>query len=88
MKAAALLNVRNLAIAVIIAHQSSRPEVIAEVVEPSKDQPIQAMVQVEMHNLELRSSDNEEEGDEENEEDFAMKKLDKSTQINPLDSVE
>ena len=94
MKAAALLNVRNLAIGVIIAHQSTRPKAIVEVAETSKDNPTQAVIQVDMHNMELRSSrasyreEDEEDQCEENEEKFELKKIDKSTQFNQLGSDE
>ena len=91
MKAAALLNVRNLAIGVIIAHQSTRPKAIVEVAETSKDNPTQAVIQVDMHNMELRSSRasyREEDDEDQCEEKFELKKLDKSTQFNQFGSDE
>ena len=86
MKAAALLNVRNLAIGVIIAHQ--RPPPISEVGSPESEEPINAVVHVDMHNMELRSSNNNEDQPEEEDEVLVMKKVDKSTQFNQFASDE
>ena len=86
MKAAALLNVRNLAIGVIIAHQ--RPPPISEVGSPESEEPINAVVHVDMHNMELRSSNNNEDQPEEEDEVLVLRKVDKSTQFNQFASDE
>ena len=88
MKAAALLNVRNLAIGVIIAHHRPSPIFEVEMESPkSAEQPNNAVVQVDMHNVELRSSNNN--GDQQEEDEvLVMKKMDKSTQFNEFASDE
>ena len=93
MKAAALHNVQNLAIGVIVAHHRSSPifEVESDFgasAQKSDEQPINAVVQVDMHNIELRSSNNDEDQPEEEDEVLVMKKVDKSTQFKQFASDE
>ena len=91
MKAVALHNVQNLAIGVIIAHHRSSPIFEVEMEAPKSDEPPinDAVVQVDMHNMELRSSCNDKDQPEEEEEEvLLMKKVDTSTQFKQFASDE